>query len=121
MRFFNSRSIPDGFQIKSVTIRKKTDGWFMSVGLEDKSVPELPVKPVSEVKTAVGLDMGLTKLVHCSDGSDVLNPRFATNKRTKRTLKIRQCRLSRTKRGSQNRRKQFSKLASLHDNGLNLF
>lgn len=114
MRFFNSRPIPDGFAVRSVTIRKKTDGWFMSVRLEDKSVPELLVRATSDIKMAVGLDMGLTKLVHCSDGSDVANPRFATNKKAKRTLRIRQRRLSRTKRGSRNRTKHIAQVSSLH-------
>jgi putative transposase len=114
MRFFNSRPIPSGFVVRSVTIRKKTDGWFMSVRLEDSSVPELPVLPTSDIKTAVGLDMGLTKLVHCSDGSDIDNPRFATNKKTRAVFKIRQRRLSRTKRGSQNRKKQIARVAALH-------
>ncbi len=31
MKFFNSRSIPDGFEIRTVTIRKKADGWYMAV------------------------------------------------------------------------------------------
>ena len=115
MRFFNSRSIPTGFAVRSVTCAKKTDGWFMSVRLEDSSVPELPVLPTSDIKTAVGLDMGITKLVHCSDGSDINNPRFGTNKKTRRILKIRQRRLSRSKRGSQKRRKHIARLASLHN------
>jgi len=79
MRFFNSRPIPDGFAVRSVTIRRRTEGWFISVRMVDKSVPMAIPRPISEVKTAVGLDMGLTKLVHCSDGSDIPNPRFATN------------------------------------------
>lgn len=115
MRFFDSRPIPSGFAVRSVTIRKKTNGWFMSVRLEDATVPEPPVPPTSEIKTAVGLDMGLTKLVHCSDGSDVNNPRFGTNKKTRRILKIRQRRLSRTKRGSQNRKEHVARVAALHN------
>jgi putative transposase len=114
MRFFNSRPIPDGFAVRSVTIRKKTDGWFMSVRLEDATVPELPVLPTSNIKTAVGLDMGITKLVHCSDGSDIDNPNFGTNKKTRRLLKIRMRRLSRTKKGSQNRKKLVARVSALH-------
>jgi putative transposase len=70
---------------------------------------------VSDIKTAVGLDMGITKLVHCSDGSDINNPRFGTYKKTRRLLKVRQRRLSRTKKGSQNRKKQVAQVASLHN------
>ncbi len=115
MRFYNSRPIPGGFIIKSVTIRRKADGWFMSVRIEDKSVPEIPKRDLSDVKTVVGIDLGLTKLVHCSDGSQIDNPRFATNKKTKRTLKIRQRRVSRSKKGSKNRKKPVVQVASLHN------
>lgn len=52
----------------------------------------------------IGIDLGLTKLVYCSDGSQMNNPRFGTNKKTKRTLKISQRRISRTKKGSKNRK-----------------
>ncbi|WP_414585134.1 RNA-guided endonuclease InsQ/TnpB family protein [Scytonema sp. PCC 10023] len=58
--------------------------------------------------------MGLTKLVHCSDGSDFDNPRPSTSKKGKRTLKIRQRRLSRKNIGSANRKKEAQKVARLH-------
>ena len=115
MRFYNSRPIPEGFVIKTVTIRRKADGWYMSVRIEDKSIPEIPVINISDIKTVVGIDLGLTKLVHCSDGSQIDNPRFGTNKKTKRTLKIRQRRVSRSKKGSKNKKKQVAKIASLHN------
>ncbi|MFB2923594.1 RNA-guided endonuclease InsQ/TnpB family protein [Aerosakkonema funiforme] len=115
MRFYNSRPIPEGFVIKTVTIRRKTDGWYMSVRIEDKSIPEIVKRDISDLKTVVGIDLGLTKLVHCSDGSQINHPRFATNNKTKRTLKIRQRRVSRTKKSGKNRRKQNAKVASLHN------
>jgi putative transposase len=58
--------------------------------------------------------LGLTKLVHCSDGSDFDNPRPATSKKAKRTLKIRQRRLSRTKKGSKNRKKAIDRVSRLY-------
>ncbi len=119
MRFYNSRPIPDGFVIKTVTIRRKADGWFMSVRLEDQSVPEIPTRNIFDIKTVVGIDLGLTKLVHCSDGSQINNPRFGTNKKSKRTLKIRQRRLSRTKKGSKNRKRRVVEVASFHNKNTN--
>lgn len=114
MRFHNSRPIPNGLEIRSITIRQKADGWYMSVRIQDETIPAIPVMPMAEVKTAVGLDMGITKLIHCSDGSDVENPRPATNKKTKRILKIRQRRLSRARKGGKNRKKHAKYVAKLH-------
>ena len=114
MRFHNSRPIPEGFKIKSATIRLKADGLYVSVKIQDKSVPAFPIIPPEEVKTAVGLDMGLTKLVHCSDGSQTNNPKLSTHKKSRRTLCIRQRRINRKKKGSKNRRKAGNKVARFH-------
>ncbi|PLZ22678.1 transposase, partial [Fischerella thermalis WC542] len=111
MRFYNSRNIPEGFKIKSATVRKKADGYYVSIRIEDTSVPIFPVKTNSEINTVVGLDMGLGKLIYCSDGSVIDNPRFGTNKKTKRLQRIRQRRVSRKKKRSGNRRKAQQKLS----------
>jgi putative transposase len=115
MRFYNSRSIPNGFEIKTVTVRHKADGWYVSLRIENKTVPDLPVIPDSEIKTITGCDMGLGKLVYLSDGSSVDNPRFATNKKTKRLMGIRQRRVSRKQKGSKNRSKAQLRVSKLHN------
>ncbi len=40
MRFFKSRNIPDVFQLKTVTVRQKADGWYVSIRIENKDVPQ---------------------------------------------------------------------------------
>ena len=114
MRFYKSRDITEGFDIKTVTIGQKFDGWYVSLRLENKSVPDFPAILDTEVRTATGLDMGLGKLVYLSDGSVIDNPRFATSPQAKRTLKIRQRRVSRKKKGSKNRKKEAKKVGKLH-------
>ncbi len=114
MRFYNSRELPTGFEIKTVTIRCKQDGWYISVRLEDKTVPDYPIRDVSEINTATALDMGLVKLAYCSDGSVVDNPKFGTSEKAKRTLKIRSRNLSRKKKGSKNRSKACKRLGKYH-------
>ena len=111
VKFYNSRPIPDGFKIKSVTVRKKSNGYYISVRIEDKAVPSFPLKKIEEVKTVTGLDMGLGKLIYCSDSSAIDNPKFATNNKTQRLQKIRQRRISRKKKQSNNRRKTQQKLS----------
>ncbi|WP_226576799.1 hypothetical protein [Microseira wollei] len=32
--------MPDGFTIKSVTVRQRQDGWYISVRIEEKTVPD---------------------------------------------------------------------------------
>lgn len=114
MRFFNSRSIPNGFTIKAATLRKRQDGWYVSIRIEDKSVPDYVSKPLSEVSSVLGCDLGITKLVHLSDGHQINNPKFSTNRKARRILKIRQRRVSRKVKGSKNRKKAANKLGSFH-------
>ncbi len=111
--YHNSRSIPNGFKVKSATIRQKADGWYISIKVEDKVIPQaIEVKP-EDVKTVIGCDLGLTKLVHLSDGSQIENPRFNTNKKTKRLMRVRSRRASR-KKGKSNKRKAYNCVARLH-------
>ena len=114
MRFHNSRPIPNGFAIKAATIRKRQDGWYVSIRIEDKTIPDYKESTLTNVKSVIGCDLGITYLVHLSDGYQIKNPRFATNKKVKRTLKIRQRRVSRKVKGSKNRKKTTQTVGRLH-------
>jgi putative transposase len=114
MRFYNSRSIPDGFTIKACAARARQNGWYISVRIEDKSVPEYSATPRGDNPKVIGCDLGITKLVHLSDGYQIENPKFSTNKKTKRTLKIRQRRVSRKIKGSKNRKKAAIQVGKFH-------
>lgn len=111
MRYFNSHSIPAGFTIRTVTVRRKADDWYISVRLEDKSIPDVPTIHPSEVKTLIGVDLGIRKLAALSTGEIIVNPRFA--KRVERCKRIRQHRASRKVKGSNNRRKAYQQVARL--------
>lgn len=111
MRFYNSRVIPDGFELRTVTLRLKSDGWYMSVRIEDKSVPSLPETNVSDIKTAIGVDLGIRKLASISNGELLPNPQFS--KQSERRRAIRQRRASRKQKGSKNRAKAYQRLANL--------
>lgn len=114
MRFYNSRPIPNGFTVKACTVRKRQNGWYVSIRIEDKSVPDYTTKPLKDVVKVIGCDMGLTKLVYLSDGTQIKNPKFSITKKAKRTLKIRQRRVSRKAKGSKNRKKAAKKLGLFH-------
>ncbi|WP_341739216.1 transposase [Microcoleus sp. CAWBG640] len=114
MRFYNSRSIPDGFTIKACAVRKRQNGWYVSIRIEDKSVPEYSATAVGDNPKVIGCDLGITKLVHLSDGYQIKNPKLSTNKKAKRTLKIRQRRVSRKTKGSKNRKKAAIQVGKFH-------
>lgn len=111
MRFFQSRQIPEGFSLKSVTVRQKADGWYVSISVEDKSIPQSQPKDLDKVKSGIGCDLGIKKLLALSNGEQIKNPQF--EKQLERTKTIRQRRASRKKRGSNNQKKAFQKLARI--------
>jgi putative transposase len=114
MRFYNSRPIPNGFTVKACTVRKRQNGWYVSIRIEDKSVPEYSTETLGDNPKVIGCDLGITKLVHLSDGYQINNPKFSTNKKAKRTLKIRQRRVSRKVKGSKNRKKAAIRVGRFH-------
>jgi putative transposase len=104
------RPIPDGFTIKQATIVKKADGWYASLFLEDGTVPD-PL-PVDEIKSAVGIDVGLEKFLATSDGQAVVIPQFY--RKSQRRLARQQRQLARMEKSSKNYQKQANKVARLH-------
>jgi len=111
MRFFQSRQIPEGFSLRSVTVKQKADGWYVSISIEDKSIPQSQPKDLDQVKSVIGVDLGIKKLLALSNGEKIKNPNF--EKQLERTKTIRQRRASRKKRSSKNQKKAYQKLARI--------
>ncbi len=112
MRFFKSRIIPASWEIRTVTINCDVDGWYVSVLLRDETVPDILPKLPEECKTIQGADVGIRKLVALSDGTMIENPRFLN--KSSRRIEIRQRRVSRQKKWSNNRKKAAKRLGKTH-------
>ena len=112
MKFFLSRKISESWEVRTVTLRKEVDGWYASILFRDESVPDIPVKTEQDIKTCIGVDVGIKKLASMSDGQLITNPRF--DKQSERRLRIRQRRLSRKKQGSKNQTKTAKRVARVH-------
>lgn len=113
MGFYLSRPIPEGFELRSITVRKKANGWYISIRLENKNVPSpIPLpREVGGIKTAIGCDLGVKKLVSLSNGETIVNPKFSEQVNRKRRIRAR--RAARKQKGSKNRQKAHQSLAKL--------
>ena len=111
LKFYLSRPLPFGFDIRTVTIRLKRDGWYMSVRLENKDIPKIQPIDKVQVKTAIAADLGIRKLCALSNGETLANPNFV--KKLERRKRIKQRRASRKVKGSKNRAKAYRELAKL--------
>lgn len=112
IKFIRHRSLPDGFTIKRALITKKADGWYVTLTLEDKSVPSLTVDIRPTERNSLGIDSGLEFFVACSDSTTVKPPKFYRKSEDKLT-KLQSKRDNR-KLGSKARRKLNQKVAKLH-------
>ena len=104
------RAIPDGFVIKTATITKKADGYYVSFSLEDKSIPSLI--PTDNIKTALGIDVGLKEFLTTNTGETVPVPNFY--RKAQSNLARKQGQADRKEIGSNNWKKAQNRIAKLH-------
>lgn len=104
------RPIPQGFQIKTVSVTKKVDGYYITLSLDDKTVPT--IKPDFDCKKIVGIDVGLIDFYVDSENKRVAAPKFL--RKAEQKLKSAQRKVSRRKKGSARRKKAIKQLSRQH-------
>jgi putative transposase len=105
------RPIPGGFKVKTAAIVKKADGYYLTLSLQDSSVPELsPELPTLD--NTIGIDMGLKSFLVDDSGDEVIIPQHY--RKSERRLKKIQRDLSRKKKGSNRRKKAIKRVAKAH-------
>lgn len=84
------RSIPNGFKVKTGTVIRAADGWYISLTLEDSYVPVTvaEIQPTYEAlrgedasphaseENSMGIDLGVENYITLSTGETVEHPRF---------------------------------------------
>ncbi|THE66490.1 transposase [Salinadaptatus halalkaliphilus] len=103
------REIPEDATLKQVTLKKESTGeWFATFGVEvDREPPEKPDQP----KNAVGIDVGILKYAHETDGHAVESVDLSDERDR---LEREQRKLSRKEHGSNNYEKQRRRVAKCH-------
>ena len=92
--------------IKTCTIKKDIDQWYVSFSCEIEE--PIPI----EVKTKTGIDVGLIDLITLSNGEQIKPPKFLRESEDKLTQE--QKRLSRKRKGSGKRNKQRVIVSKVH-------
>ncbi len=104
------RPLPDGFKIKTASVTKKADGYYLTFSLENKSVPE--INPDINPHSMTGIDLGLKEFLTTSDGLTVPIPQYY--RKAQKRLRVIQKRVSRRQKGSKRRNKAVKQLARQH-------
>lgn len=110
VKFHNSRDLTAIIKAKTCTVKRVANSWYISI-LVDIHQEIQTQKDLSLVKSVVGIDIGVNKLVSLSDGTFIENQKFATNKKTARRLAIRQRAIGRKQKGSKNKLKAIQAFA----------
>lgn len=100
-----------GLVIKTATVTRKVDGWYVTLSLQDSSVPELNPDPPTWENT-IGIDLGLNAFWVADEGESVEVPQYY--RRTEKKLKRLQRSVSRKKKGSSRYKKAVKRLAKAH-------
>ena len=96
--------------IKQATIIKEVDGWYICV--MTKQEKQVPIIDITNENQVVGVDMGISKVITLSSGSQIDNPKHLNKYKSK--LRILQRKLSRQVKGSNNRNKIKQLIAKVH-------
>ncbi len=104
------RPIPDGFKVKTASVTKKVDGYYVTLSLEDATVPE--ISPDINPDSISGIDVGLKEFLTTSEGETVTIPQHY--RRAQKRLRVIQMRVSRRKKGSNRRQKAVKQLGKQH-------
>ncbi|AOY83114.1 MULTISPECIES: RNA-guided endonuclease TnpB family protein [Moorena] len=104
------RTIPDGFKIKTASVTKKCDGYYLVLSLEDKTIPE--TKADLNPSSIIGIDVGLKEFLTTSEGETIKTPQYY--RKAQKRLKVIQKRVSRRKKGGKNRLKAIKQLGIQH-------
>jgi putative transposase len=103
------RDIPENATIKQVTVKREPTGeWYATFGIDmDETTPEKPGNP----ENVVGIDVGILKYAHDTDGYAIESPDFSEERER---FERAQRHLSRKEHGSANWEKQRQVVAERH-------
>ena len=104
------RPIPDDFVIKSVSVTKKANGYYVTLSLDNKEVPT--IKPDFNAENIVGIDVGLIDFYVASDNTRIAAPKHL--RKAERKLKSAQRKVSRRKKGSNRLQSAIRQLGIKH-------
>lgn len=97
--------------VRSSTVSKRNNKYYISILIQNNEI--IPEKsPICENK-AIGIDLGIKSFLVTSNGQIVDNPKYL--KESQRRLKIRQRKLSKKIKGSNNRKKSIKIIASTYE------
>lgn len=111
LKMIQHRPLPVGFKVKTATIIKKVDGYYITLSLQDSRVPVI-TSDDPDMGNTIGIDMGLKSFLVDDSGEEIPAPQHY--RRSEKRLKRLQRSLSRKKKGSLRRKKAIKQVSKAH-------
>lgn len=108
------RPLPNGAVLKPAQIIKKTEGWYINLRLEDKTVPDFNLDITPTWDNSLGMDAVLLEDDYLATSVGVKLPSLKSFRKSQNKLAKISKRKSSKKKGSKSRRKLAKKEARLH-------
>jgi putative transposase len=109
------RPLPDGFQLKNILLTKKADGWYVTITLDDPTVPIFTHDSVvPDWNNSMGLDAVLHEQDYLADSSGEKLPSVKSFRKNKLELASVSSKKSSKNIGSKSRRKLAKKEGKIH-------
>ncbi|MBD2364879.1 transposase [Anabaena minutissima FACHB-250] len=108
------RPIPDGFNLKQISVTKKADGWHIQMVLEDVSVPNQTTNFIPNWDNSMGIDAVLQGDDYLATSEGEKLPSLKPLRKNQAKLDRISIKRNRRKRGSKSRRKLAKREAKQH-------
>ena len=72
LKFRKSKNIEPKFKLKTASITRKADGYYLMLSVEDKTIPEVKLDTVPTEANTTGIDVGLSALYFDSNNNQAL-------------------------------------------------
>lgn len=108
------RPLPNGAVLKQVQAIKKSDGWYINLRLEDKTVPNFQSDLVPTWDNSLGMDAVLHEADYLATSEGVKLPSLKSFRKSQSKLASISKRKATKKKGSKSRRKLAKREAKLH-------
>ncbi|MGL6343406.1 MAG: RNA-guided endonuclease InsQ/TnpB family protein, partial [Waterburya sp.] len=112
IKYICHRPIQSGFKIKTASVTKKADGYYLTLIAEDKSVPEFEPDIIATENNSIAIDLGLEKLYVDSLGNQVLPQKYL--RKSSEKLALLQRKLADNNRSSKAKKLIRRAIARLH-------
>lgn len=85
VKFIQHRPIPEAMKIKTISVTKKADGYYVTFSCEDKSIPDFAPEITPSIDNSIAIDLGLEKLYVDSYGYQELPKKYYRKSQSKLT------------------------------------